>query len=67
MRIRQLTLEELMEAIGKGELFNENRKYYIVATKTNKLIPVKQIPMGQIPGWAKFNDAAFIVAEFTEE
>lgn len=66
MRITQLSLEELMEAIGKGELFRDDRSYYIVATKTNKLIPVKSVPMGQLVGWDKFEDAGFIMTEMAE-
>ena len=64
MRIKQISLEDTMKAIGSGEVFNPDKGYFIVATGSKKLIPVVSLPVSDLPGWAKGDDAAFIQVEY---
>lgn len=64
MRIKQLNVDEVMKAIGEGEVFNPDKGYFIVATGSKKLIPVTSIPISDLLGWSKGDDAGFIQVEY---
>lgn len=63
LSVKQCTLEEVMYAIGSGEIFKDNVQYYILATHSKQMIPVSTVPIGHLKGWATGNDAAFIMVE----
>lgn len=64
LTVKQVTLDEVMEAIGTGEMFNnKNVKYYVLATKTQKMYPVETISVGHLRGWNTGDDAAFVRTE----
>ena len=64
MRIKQLNVDEVMKAIGSGEVFNPDKGYFIASTGSKKLIPVVSLPVSDLLGWAKGDDAAFIQVEY---
>lgn len=64
LTVKQVSLEDVMTAIGNGEMFeNKNVRYYILATKTQKMYPVETISVGHLRGWATGDDAAFVRTE----